>query len=83
MFEDLINEMRSMSQLSVSVEIETDENGYIDKQCSNEKCEFIFKVNGEDWLNIPGKYLGWKLSPREVNLTYANDLVAKLSIQNQ
>lgn len=52
MFEDLINEMRRMSKLSVSVEIETDENGYIDKQCPNEKCEFIFKVNGEDWANI-------------------------------
>jgi rRNA maturation endonuclease Nob1 len=52
MFEDLIKEMGSVNALSVSVDIETDENGYIDKQCPNKKCEFIFKVNGEDWVNI-------------------------------
>lgn len=137
MFEDLINEMRLMSELSVSVEIETDENGYIDKQCPNEKCEFIFKVNGEDWANIfnddavwcplcrheatsvqwftadqyehakseaknnselqkmdmpsdfftrtsvSGKYLGWNLSPRKIDLTYLESVVSKLSKQMQ
>jgi len=52
MFEDLIKEMERMNGQSVSVEIESDEKGYIDKQCPNEECEFIFKVNEEDWVNI-------------------------------
>lgn len=52
MFEDLIKEMERMDGQSVSVPIETDENGYIDKQCPDEECEFIYKVNEEDWANI-------------------------------
>ena len=52
MFEDLIKEMERLNGQSVSVPIEIDENGYIDKQCPSEDCEFIFKVNSEDWLNI-------------------------------
>lgn len=52
MFEDLIKEMKRMDGQSISVPIETDEKGYIDKQCPAEDCEFIFKVNGEDWENI-------------------------------
>ena len=52
MFEDLIKEMNRMNGQSVSVEIESDDKGYIDKQCPNEDCEFIFKVNIDDWANI-------------------------------
>lgn len=52
MFEDLIKEMERMNGQSVSVAILSDEKGYIDKQCPNEECEFIFKVNEEDWANI-------------------------------
>lgn len=52
MFEDLIKEMKRMNGQSVSVPIESDEKGYIDKQCPSEECEFIFKVNEEDWANI-------------------------------
>lgn len=52
MFEDLINELKRMNGQSVSVAIESDEKGYIDKQCPNENCEFIFKVNKEDWADI-------------------------------
>lgn len=37
---------------SVSVGIDNDEKGYTDKQCPSEECEFLFKVNSEDWLNI-------------------------------
>lgn len=36
----------------VSVGIDNDEKGYTDKQCPSEECEFLFKVNSEDWLNI-------------------------------
>lgn len=52
MFEDLIKEMERMNGQSVSVAIESDEKGYIDKQCPNEDCEFIFKVNEKDWADI-------------------------------
>lgn len=52
MFEDLIKEMERLNGQSVSVPIECDEYGYIDKQCPSEDCEFLFKVNEEDWANI-------------------------------
>lgn len=51
MFEDLIKEISRLDGQSVSIEIETDQNGYIDKQCPSEECEFLFKVNGDDWVN--------------------------------
>ena len=51
MFEDLIKQMEKMKQQKVSVPIEPDEKGYIDKQCPSEECKFIFKVNEEDWKN--------------------------------
>lgn len=52
MFEDLIKEMERMNGKSVSVPIESDGEGYTDKQCPAQDCEFIFKVNDEDWSNI-------------------------------
>lgn len=52
MFEDLIKEMERLNGQSVSVPIESDEKGYVDKQCPSEDCEFIFKVNSGDWSNI-------------------------------
>jgi hypothetical protein len=52
MFEDLIKEMSRLDGQSVSIEIETDEKDYIDKQCPSEDCEFLFKVNEDDWTNI-------------------------------
>lgn len=52
MFKDLIKELERMNGQSVSVPIHSDEKGYIDKQCPEEACEFIFKVNEKDWGNI-------------------------------
>ncbi len=52
MFEDLIKEMERMDGQSVSVPINSDEHGYIDKQCPSEECEFLFKVNEDDWDEI-------------------------------
>lgn len=49
MFEDLIRELNRIDGQSVSVSINSDEKGYIDKQCPSEECEFLFKVNKEDW----------------------------------
>lgn len=52
MFENLLKEIERLNGQSVSIPIEADEKGYIDKQCPSEECEFIFKVNGDDWKNI-------------------------------
>lgn len=52
MFEDLIKEMERLNGEGVSTEIQSDEKGYIDKQCPSEECEFIFKVNEQDWGDI-------------------------------
>lgn len=52
MFEDLIKEMERMDGQSVSIPINSDEHGYIDKQCPSEECEFLFKVNEDDWAEI-------------------------------
>lgn len=47
------NHFKELENLkSVSVGIENDKKGYTDKQCPSEDCEFLFKVNSEDWLNI-------------------------------
>ena len=52
MFEDFIKEMERVNGQSISIDIKSDENGYIDKQCPSEKCKFIFKVKEEDWANV-------------------------------
>ncbi|MEA3250598.1 MAG: hypothetical protein U9Q35_03310 [Pseudomonadota bacterium] len=52
MFEDLIKEMECLNGQRVSTEIQADEKGYIDKQCPAEECEFIFKVNEQDWGDV-------------------------------
>ncbi|MCI5207389.1 MAG: hypothetical protein D3910_01020 [Candidatus Electrothrix sp. ATG2] len=52
MFEDLIKTMDRMNGQTISIPIESDEKGYIDKQCPSGECEFLFKVNEKDWEEI-------------------------------
>lgn len=52
MFDDIIKTLGSLNGRSVSVGIEADEKGYLDKQCPASNCEFLFKVNEDDWKNI-------------------------------
>lgn len=59
MFEELTKEMNQIDGQLVTVPIETDEKGYIDKQCPNKHCEFIYKVNEEDWDNIFNNEAVW------------------------
>jgi Zn finger protein HypA/HybF involved in hydrogenase expression len=59
MFEELKKVLERLNGQSVSIPIESDENGYIDKQCPSEDCEFIFKVKKEDWLNISKNDAAW------------------------
>ena len=53
MFENLQRELRALERLKqVTVPLATDEKGYLDKECPAEGCEFLFKVNEQDWINI-------------------------------
>ncbi|WP_198666115.1 hypothetical protein [Tropicimonas sp. IMCC34043] len=36
----------------ISVPIEADSEGYLDKECPSEPCLFLFKVHGDDWSNM-------------------------------
>lgn len=38
-----------MSDINIPVEFRADEKGYFDRQCPNEKCEYVFKIYMEDW----------------------------------
>lgn len=53
MFENLQEELRRLAASpQVSVPIESDAEGYLDKECPAEACLFQFKVHGDDWKNI-------------------------------
>lgn len=52
MFEDFIKQLQSLNGRQISIPIEADEKGYVDKQCPSDQCEFLFKVNQEDWSNL-------------------------------
>ena len=53
MFKNLQKELGKLAQLEeVSVPIDYDCDGFLDKQCPSEVCLFTFKINGEDWTSI-------------------------------
>ena len=52
MFDELIKQLNKLDKQQISVPIDSDEKGYIDRQCPSNTCEFFFKVNESDWLNI-------------------------------
>lgn len=52
MFQNLQREISQLDGMKVSVPIEADEDGFLDKECPADNCKFIFKVNEEDWANI-------------------------------
>ena len=50
MFEELKRELRRLEGANqISVSIQTDEDGYFDRQCQKRECLFEFKVHVEDW----------------------------------
>ena len=50
MFRNLQNELSRLGGVTeVLVPLETDEDGYLDKECPTEACLFPFKVHQEDW----------------------------------
>lgn len=53
MFKNLQRELQKLDQLKeISVPIEPDAEGYLDKECPSEPCCFLFKVHSDDWANI-------------------------------
>lgn len=53
MFENLQMELRRLAELQqVEVPLESDAEGYADKECPAEACLFQYKIHGDDWKNI-------------------------------
>lgn len=53
MFENLLKELKRLEQrTSISVPLEDDAEGYLDRECPAESCLFSFKVHSEDWDTI-------------------------------
>lgn len=52
MFDKLLNELKKLDGMKISIPIEPDEDGYIDRECPDKDCLFQFKVKDEDWTNI-------------------------------
>ncbi len=51
MFDKLLKELKNLDVMKISIPIETDENGFSDRECPDQDCMFLFKVNEEDWTN--------------------------------
>lgn len=53
MFEHLQRQLRTLSETTeISVPLEADSEGFLDKECPSETCLFQFKILEEDWQNI-------------------------------
>jgi uncharacterized Zn finger protein (UPF0148 family) len=53
MFDKTLRELERMKRgISVSVPIDSDEKGYVDKECPNSECLYVFKTNQEDWKDL-------------------------------
>lgn len=53
MFKNLQRELERLGRMKeISVPIEPDSEGYLDKECPSEPCLFLFKIDSEDWSNI-------------------------------
>jgi len=53
MFEKILQELRQLQGTqNFSVPINSDKDGYTDKECPDTKCMFEFKVHEEDWRDL-------------------------------
>jgi len=53
MFEKLLKELKELERTTqISVPIQSDEDGYMDRECPNEDCLFQFKVYETDWEEL-------------------------------
>jgi hypothetical protein len=52
-FEDVMRKLRQLERgIQVPIDLELDDNGYLDRVCPSEDCGTNFKVKFEDWRNI-------------------------------
>lgn len=53
MFDDVLKELRELERgIEFQVPLEADQDGFLDKECPSESCQFQFKVNAEDWTSL-------------------------------
>ena len=53
MFEQLIKELKELERTKqISVPIEADQDGYLDRECPNDDCLFQYKVDETDWKEL-------------------------------
>lgn len=53
MFDDVLRKLRQLEHgTRVSIELELDDKGYLDRKCPSDDCGINFKVMFEDWRNI-------------------------------
>ncbi|CAM3885567.1 hypothetical protein G6L26_007085 [Agrobacterium radiobacter] len=53
MFKNLQRELNRLANTSsISIPLESDSDGFFDKECPDQKCLFQFKIHTEDWKNI-------------------------------
>jgi len=49
MFDELMREAKRLEGEKTSVSIATDADGYLDRECPSNECQFAFKVQADDW----------------------------------
>lgn len=52
MFESVLQELKRLENMSVTVPLATDDEGFLPRECPKELCLFQFKVHGDDWSTI-------------------------------
>lgn len=53
MFDDVIRKLKQLEHgVQISIQLEIDDNGYLDRVCPSTECRTHFKVFFEDWRNI-------------------------------
>src|SRR5687767_12076361 len=53
MFDKLLNEIKELERIGqIAIPIDSDEDGYFDRECPNEECLFQFKVDEQDWKDL-------------------------------
>jgi predicted RNA-binding Zn-ribbon protein involved in translation (DUF1610 family) len=52
LFANLLSELENLSKTkTITMGIDPDKDGYLDKECPSKECKFIFKVHLDDWTN--------------------------------
>jgi uncharacterized Zn finger protein (UPF0148 family) len=52
MFDHVLREIKQLEQVKTEVSLPLDDEGYLDRECPNEECQFLFKIYVDDWKNI-------------------------------